>query len=110
MCPCFGDKLIGLRVSPPPLSLGSPVTGPRTMSVQFSLWATMAAPLLIGSSILNLTAWDLETYTNAEVIAVDQDPLGCGLLALCSLLALRRPGHCCWIGIIEAIGAAFTGT
>ena len=36
----------------------------------------MAAPLLIGSSILNLTTWDMETYTNTEVIAVDQDSLG----------------------------------
>jgi alpha-galactosidase len=36
----------------------------------------MAAPLLIGSNIRNLSAWDLETYTNIEVIHVDQDPLG----------------------------------
>eukprot|EP00992_Anisonema_acinus_P010410 TRINITY_DN6563_c0_g1_i1.p1 TRINITY_DN6563_c0_g1~~TRINITY_DN6563_c0_g1_i1.p1 ORF type:complete len:239 (-),score=49.46 TRINITY_DN6563_c0_g1_i1:193-909(-) len=43
---------------------------------QFGLWAVMAAPLLIGSNILNLSAYDLETYTNAEVIAVNQDRLG----------------------------------
>ena len=36
----------------------------------------MAAPLLIGSNVLNMSAWDYETYTNTEVIAVDQDPLG----------------------------------
>jgi alpha-galactosidase len=34
---------------------------------QFSLWSVMAAPLLIGSNILNLSAWDFETYTNREV-------------------------------------------
>jgi hypothetical protein len=34
---------------------------------QFSLWSVMAAPLLIGSNILNLSAWDFETYTNLEV-------------------------------------------
>jgi len=45
----------------------------RTM---FSQWAVMAAPLLIGSNILKLPAWDLETYTNPEVIAVNQDVLG----------------------------------
>lgn len=39
---------------------------------QFSLWSVMAAPLLIGSNILNLSTFDLETYTNQEVIAVDQ--------------------------------------
>ena len=43
---------------------------------QFSLWAVMAAPLLIGSNILSLSPWDLETYSNSEVIVVDQDPLG----------------------------------
>lgn len=48
-------------------------TQSRTM---FSMWAVMAAPLLIGSNINNLNSWDLETYSNSEVIAVDQDPLG----------------------------------
>jgi len=43
---------------------------------QFSLWSVMAAPLLIGSRILEMDAFDLQTYTNTEVIAVDQDPLG----------------------------------
>ena len=43
---------------------------------QFSLWSIMSAPLLIGSPILNMSAWDLETYTNAEVIALNQDKLG----------------------------------
>jgi hypothetical protein len=32
--------------------------------------------LLIGSNVLNMSAWDFETYTNTEVIAVDQDSLG----------------------------------
>ena len=48
----------------------------RAAWLQFSLWAIMAAPLLIGSNVLNMSAWDYETYTNTEVIAVDQDPLG----------------------------------
>jgi alpha-galactosidase len=45
----------------------------RTM---FSLWAVMAAPLLIGSNIRSLNAWDLQTYSNTEIIAVNQDPAG----------------------------------
>jgi len=45
----------------------------RTM---FSLWSVMTAPLLIGSNIRKLNAWDLDTYSNAEVIAVDQDRAG----------------------------------
>ena len=36
----------------------------------------MSAPLLIGSNILNLSAWGLQTYTRTEVIAVDQDVIG----------------------------------
>ena len=43
---------------------------------QFSLWATMAAPLEIGSNILHMNDYDLETYMNTEVIAIDQDALG----------------------------------
>lgn len=43
---------------------------------QFSLWSMLAAPLIIGSNMLHLSAHDLETYTNTEVIAVNQDPLG----------------------------------
>ena len=43
---------------------------------QFSMWAVLAAPLLISGSILNMTAETLATYSNKEVIAVSQDPLG----------------------------------
>jgi alpha-galactosidase len=45
----------------------------RTM---FSMWCVMAAPLLIGSNIINLPPFDIETYSNTELIAVDQDSLG----------------------------------
>ena len=80
---------------------------PDQSRTQFSLWAIMAAPLLIGSNMLNMSvragfetnihlieqsrlsclcfschhlvatqAFDLETYTNSEVVAIDQDTLG----------------------------------
>jgi len=49
---------------------------PDQARTQFSLWAVMAAPLLIGSNVLNMSTYDLQTYTNAEVIAIDQDSLG----------------------------------
>ncbi|GHP02064.1 hypothetical protein PPROV_000082000 [Pycnococcus provasolii] len=49
---------------------------PEQSRTQFSLWAAMSAPLLIGSNVLNMSTWDLETYTNAEMIAVNQDALG----------------------------------
>jgi alpha-galactosidase len=42
----------------------------------FSLWAIMAAPLMAGNDIRNMTPQIREILTNKEVIAVDQDPLG----------------------------------
>mmetsp|Transcript_16123 Transcript_16123/g.34850 ORF Transcript_16123/g.34850 Transcript_16123/m.34850 type:complete len:448 (+) Transcript_16123:506-1849(+) len=48
----------------------------QTMSrTQFNLWSIMAAPLIIGANMRELNSFDLETYSNEEVIAVDQDPL-----------------------------------
>jgi alpha-galactosidase len=45
---------------------------------QFSLWSVMAAPLLIASDLRNASPETMATITNADVIAVDQDPLGAG--------------------------------
>jgi len=49
---------------------------PNQSRTMFSMWCVMAAPLLIGSHIQDLNSWDLQTYSNTELIAVDQDPLG----------------------------------
>lgn len=43
---------------------------------QFSLWAIMAAPLIAGNDLTAMTPATIETLTNPEVIAVDQDPGG----------------------------------
>lgn len=42
----------------------------------FSMWAVMAAPLLIGSDLRKATPGTFDILSNHEVIAVDQDPLG----------------------------------
>jgi len=42
----------------------------------FSLWSMLAAPLLIGCDIRAMDAVTLETFSNAEVIALNQDELG----------------------------------
>jgi alpha-galactosidase len=42
----------------------------------FSLWAIMAAPLLIGTDVRNASAATLNILNNTDVIAVDQDSLG----------------------------------
>mgnify|MGYP001196683837 CR=1 FL=1 len=43
---------------------------------QFSMWAIMASPLLISGNIRNMSAMNIATYTNQDVIAVNQDVLG----------------------------------
>lgn len=43
---------------------------------QFSLWAIMAAPLILGNDLTNMSTSTLATISNAEAIAVDQDALG----------------------------------
>jgi len=49
---------------------------PETWSrTQFSIWAILMAPLLLGSPPGILSTFDLQTYTNAEVLAVNQDSL-----------------------------------
>lgn len=52
---------------------------------QMSLWSTMAAPLEIGSNILNLSDYDLETYKNTEVY-VRSDANGTQYVRCCACL------------------------
>ncbi len=42
----------------------------------FSLWAIMAAPLIAGNDLRNMSSGTKLILTNADVIAVDQDSLG----------------------------------
>lgn len=43
---------------------------------QLTMWAMVAAPLMIGSDVRTLSDASIAMLTNPEVIAVDQDPLG----------------------------------
>lgn len=42
----------------------------------FSMWCMVASPLLIGTNVQELSDYDLETLTNKEMIAINQDPAG----------------------------------
>jgi len=42
----------------------------------FSLWCMMAAPLLLGNDLTNMSQETLDIITNRDVIAIDQDRLG----------------------------------
>jgi alpha-galactosidase len=43
---------------------------------QLTIWAMLAAPLLLGNDVRALGPGLLEMLRNREVVAVDQDPLG----------------------------------
>jgi len=64
------DMLLGSTAG---ASFSLPPVQSRT---QFSLWSVMAAPLILGAHVSGMSTFDRETYTNAEVIAIDQDPAG----------------------------------
>ncbi|MEU8518815.1 alpha-galactosidase [Streptomyces sp. NPDC048577] len=49
---------------------------PEEYRSHFSLWAQMAAPLMAGNKLADLTPEIRDILTNHEVIAVDQDGLG----------------------------------
>ena len=42
----------------------------------FTLWCMMAAPLILGNDLTNMSDETLAIITNRDVIAIDQDPLG----------------------------------
>ena len=42
----------------------------------FTLWCMMAAPLILGNDITDMTPEVLSIITNKDIIAIDQDPLG----------------------------------
>ena len=43
---------------------------------QFSMWAMLAAPLMISDNLVTISKASLATVSNRQVIAVDQDPAG----------------------------------
>ena len=63
------------------LEVGMPGLSETEWQVHFSLWAMAAAPLWIGIDMTKMPAAALAIFKNADVIAVDQDPLG--IMATC---------------------------
>lgn len=52
----------------------SPLTGPEQY-FQVTLWCVLTQPLLLSCNVPQMDAFDLNLVTNAEVLAVNQDPL-----------------------------------
>jgi alpha-galactosidase len=61
---------------PDMLEVGNPGMNRTEQRTQMSLWAMMAAPLLISTDLRRIDAWTLQTLRNRDVISIDQDPLG----------------------------------
>lgn len=61
---------------PDMLEVGNPSFKPVDNLTQMSLWCLLAAPLLAGNDLTNMTPEVQAILCNREVIAVDQDPAG----------------------------------
>ena len=61
---------------PDMLEIGNGGMSEAQYRAQFSLWAILAAPLMAGNDLSQMSPATREILTNREVIAVDQDPLG----------------------------------
>jgi alpha-galactosidase len=49
---------------------------PQEYRTHLSMWAILASPLILGSDLTRMDPYTRETLTNAEVIALNQDPVG----------------------------------
>lgn len=61
---------------PDMLEVGNGGMSTTEYRTHFSLWCLLAAPLMAGNDLRNMTPEDQEILTNQEVIAIDQDALG----------------------------------
>jgi alpha-galactosidase len=61
---------------PDMLEIGNGVLTESESRAHFSLWCMLAAPLMAGNDLSNMDAVTKNILTNAEMIAIDQDPLG----------------------------------
>jgi alpha-galactosidase len=61
---------------PDMLEIGNSGLTATEQQTQFSMWAEMAAPLLIGTNLASASTAALDVLANTDVIAIDQDSLG----------------------------------
>ncbi len=64
---------------PDMLEVGNAGLTPIESRSHMSMWAISAAPLWAGTDLTKMHAGTWALFTNAEVIAIDQDPLGAGV-------------------------------
>jgi len=86
---------------PDMLEVGNPGLNMIEARSHFSMWAISAAPLWAGNDLTRMDAAIRDIYTNAEVIAVDQDPLGAGP----TTVREDRKGLQVWMKPLGSIGS-----
>ena len=74
------------------LEIGNPGLNDTEAQAQMSMWAMSPSPLLAGADLTRMSARSRAIYTNREVIAIDQDPLGAGA----ELISHGGPGLEVW--------------
>jgi len=74
--PLSGAAHPGAWNDPDMLEIGNGGMTDTEYKTHFSLWAEMAAPLLIGTDLRRATPATLSILKNKDVVAVDQDSLG----------------------------------
>jgi len=72
----YADAGPGHWNDPDMLAVGMPGLSDAESRAHFSLWCVMAAPLMIGADVRNITPTALAILKNGEAIRVDQDGLG----------------------------------
>ncbi len=60
------------------LEIGNPGLNVTEAQAQLSMWVMSPSPLLAGADLTQMSPQTKAIYTNREVLAVDQDPLGAG--------------------------------
>ncbi|KAA6458751.1 alpha-galactosidase [Acidobacteria bacterium AB60] len=66
----------GAYNDPDMMVIGMPGLTDKQNRVHMSLWAISGAPLLVGADLTKISPATLETLTNPEVLAIDQDTAG----------------------------------
>ncbi len=64
-----------LLIGPNTIADGSFATDVQSRT-QVNLWSVIGAPLIISNNLLEASQYNIESYGNEEVIAVNQDPMG----------------------------------
>lgn len=86
---------------PDMLEVGMPGLSLEEQRTHFSMWAISAAPLWASADLPRASAEVLRMFTNREVVAVDQDPLGAGPIQVSEV----EPGLQVWAKPLHGRGS-----